>query len=108
LNRDLTGSCGSKAYANEELAAEIKSAHVCATPPQTFGVTELDVKQRFALATLHSSIKDAYRDGDITPETSRFCPRPLAVSKRDGSQPFEQESDRENEEAEGAPRGPSF
>jgi antirestriction protein ArdC len=30
LNRDLTGPFGSKAYANEELAAEITAAFVCA------------------------------------------------------------------------------
>jgi ParB family chromosome partitioning protein len=71
----------------------------------TFGVTELYVKQRFALATLHSRIKDAYRDGDIRPEDLELLTSATRRQQREWIAAFEQESDPENEEADGAPRG---
>ena len=52
----------------EAFAKLLKQGRDVADIALTFGVTELYVKQRFALATLHSRIKDAYRDGDIRPE----------------------------------------
>jgi ParB family chromosome partitioning protein len=44
----------------EAFARLLKQGRNIAEIAQTFGVTELFVKQRFALANLHSKIKDAY------------------------------------------------
>jgi ParB family chromosome partitioning protein len=52
----------------EAFARLLKQGRGVADIALTFGVTELYVKQRFALAGLLAGIKDAYRDGRIEPE----------------------------------------
>ncbi|CAN7220307.1 ParB/RepB/Spo0J family partition protein [Bradyrhizobium sp. LjRoot220] len=89
----------------EAFAKLLKQGRGVADIALTFGVTELYVKQRFALATLHSRIKDAYRDGDIRPEDLQLLASATRRQQKEWIAAFEQESDPENEEAEGAPRG---
>lgn len=89
----------------EAFAKLLKQGRGVADIALTFGVTELYVKQRFALATLHSRIKDAYRDGDIRPEDLQLLTSATRRQQKEWIAAFEQESDPENEEAEGAPRG---
>ncbi len=72
---------------------------------QTFGVTELYVKQRFALANLHSKIKDAYRNGDIEPEDLQLLTAAGKQQQKEWVEAFAAENDPANEDAEGAPRG---
>ncbi|MEH2609632.1 ParB/RepB/Spo0J family partition protein [Bradyrhizobium sp. AZCC 1693] len=89
----------------EAFAKLLKQGRDVADIALTFGVTELYVKQRFALATLHSRIKDAYRDGDIRPEDLQLLTSATRRQQKEWIAAFEQESDPENDEAEGAPRG---
>jgi ParB family transcriptional regulator, chromosome partitioning protein len=89
----------------EAFAKLLKQGRGAADIARTFGVTELYVKQRLALANLHRKIKDAYRDGEIEPADLQLL---TAASKRqqaDWVKAFEQESEPEAEEADGAPRG---
>lgn len=83
----------------------LKQGRGIADIARTFGVTELYVKQRFALANLHSRIKDAYRNGDIEPEDLQLLTAATKRQQKEWVAAFEQTSDPENEEAEGAPRG---
>lgn len=89
----------------EAFARLLKQGRGVADIALTFGVTELYVKQRFALAGLHSRIKDAYRDGDIEPKDLQLLTSATRRQQKEWIAAFEQESDPENEEAEGAPRG---
>jgi ParB family chromosome partitioning protein len=71
----------------------------------TFGVTELYVKQRLALAQLHSRIKDAYREGKIEAEDLQLLTAATRRQQQEWIKSFEQENDPANEEADPAPRG---
>lgn len=89
----------------EAFAKLLKQGRPVAGIAQTFGVTGLYVKQRLALANLHSRIKDAYRSGDIEAEDLQLL---TSASKRQQSEwvsAFAAEDDPGNEDAEGAPRG---
>jgi ParB family transcriptional regulator, chromosome partitioning protein len=89
----------------EAFAKLLKQGRGVADIAATFGVTELYVKQRFALASLHSKIKDAYREGDIEAEDLQYLASATRRQQKEWISAFEQEKDLENEEAEGAPRG---
>jgi ParB family chromosome partitioning protein len=89
----------------EAFARLLKQGRGVADIAQTFGVTELYVKQRFALANLHSKIKDAYRDGDIEPEDLQLLTSATRRQQKEWIEAFEQERDPENEEADAVPRG---
>lgn len=89
----------------EAFAKLLKQGRGVADIATTFGVTELYVKQRFALANLHSRIKDAYRNGDIEPEDLQLLTAATRRQQKEWVAAFEQESDPGDQEAEGAPRG---
>lgn len=72
---------------------------------RTFGVTELYVRQRLALANLHPKIKDAYRSGHIEAEDLQLLTAAGKRQQKEWVEAFAAESDPDNEEAEGAPRG---
>lgn len=71
---------------------------------KTFGLTERYVKQRLALASLHSAIKDAYRSGDIEGEDLQLLASATKRQQKDWVAAFQAESEPEND-GEGAPRG---
>src|SRR5581483_11497684 len=71
---------------------------------KTFGLTERYVKQRLALASLHSAIKDAYRSGDIEGEELQLLASATKRQQKDWVVAFQGESDPAND-GEGAPRG---
>lgn len=71
----------------------------------TFGVTELYVKQRLALANLHARIKDAYRNGDIEPEDLQLLTAAGRQQQKEWVEAFTSENDPDDEEAATAPRG---
>jgi ParB family chromosome partitioning protein len=89
----------------EAFARLLKQGRGVADIATTFGVTELYVKQRFALANLHSKIKDAYRGGDIEPEDLQLLTAATRRQQKEWVAAFEQESDPGDQEADGAPRG---
>jgi ParB family transcriptional regulator, chromosome partitioning protein len=89
----------------EAFAKLLKQGRSVADIASTFGVTELYVKQRFALANLHSRIKDAYREGDIEAEDLQCLTSATRRQQKEWIKAFEQEKDDENDEAEAAPRG---
>jgi ParB family chromosome partitioning protein len=89
----------------EAFAKLLKQGRGVADIASTFGVTELYVKQRFALANLHSRIKDAYREGDIEAEDLQLLTSATRPQQKEWITAFEHEKDSENDEAEGAPRG---
>ncbi len=89
----------------EAYARLLKQGRGVADIAQTFGVTELYVKQRFALANLQPRIKDAYRNGDIEPEDLQLLTAASRRQQKEWIAALEQGSDPDNEEAEGAPRG---
>ncbi|WP_035686295.1 ParB/RepB/Spo0J family partition protein [Bradyrhizobium sp. Cp5.3] len=70
----------------------------------TFGQTERYVKQRLALAGLHSAIKDAYRNSDIEAEDLQLLSSATRRQQKDWVAAFQAESDPQND-GEGAPRG---
>jgi ParB family transcriptional regulator, chromosome partitioning protein len=72
---------------------------------RTFGVTELYVKQRFALASLHPKIKDAYRNGTIEPEDLQLLTAASRRQQKEWVEAFAAETDPDNEDADPAPRG---
>ena len=71
---------------------------------KTFGLTERYVRQRLALASLHSAIKDAYRVGDIEAEELQLLDAATRRQQKDWLGAFQAEND-PNSEGEGAPRG---
>jgi ParB family transcriptional regulator, chromosome partitioning protein len=89
----------------EAFAKLLKQGRGIADIAATFGVTELYVKQRFALAQLHSKIKDAYREGDIEAEDLQLLTSATRRQQKEWINAFEQEKEPDNEEAEAAPRG---
>jgi ParB family chromosome partitioning protein len=89
----------------EAFAKLLKQGRGVADIAATFGVTELYVKQRFALASLHSKIKDAYRDGDVEAEDLQLLTSATRRQQKEWIEAFEQEKDPDNDEAEAAPRG---
>lgn len=89
----------------EAFAKLLKQGRHVAEIAQTFGVTELYVKQRLALANLHARIKDAYRNGDIEPEDLQLLTSAGKQQQREWVDAFAAESDPDNPEAEDAPRG---
>lgn len=97
----------------EAFAKLLKQGRDVADIAKTFGVTELYVKQRLALANLHPKIKDAYRKGAIEPEDLQRLTAATRSQQKEWVTAFEQESksdneadnDGDNEEADGAPRG---
>ena len=89
----------------EAFAKLLKQGRSVTDIASTFGATELYVKQRFALATLHSRIKDAYREGDIEAEDLQLLTSATRRQQKEWIKAFEQEKDGENDEAEAAPRG---
>jgi ParB family chromosome partitioning protein len=89
----------------EAFAKLLKQGRGVADIATTFGVSELYVKQRFALANLHSKIKDAYRNGDIEPEDLQLLTAATRRQQKEWVAAFEQESDPGDPDAEGAPRG---
>ncbi len=89
----------------EAFAKLLKQGRGASDIAQTFGVTELYVKQRLALANLHAKIKDAYRDGDIEPEDLQLLASATRQQQKEWVAAFERGCDPDNEEAEGAPRG---
>lgn len=71
----------------------------------TFGVTELYVKQRLALANLHARIKDAYRNGDIEPEDLQLLTAAGKQQQNAWVEALKAENDPDDEEGVTAPRG---
>jgi ParB family chromosome partitioning protein len=89
----------------EAFARLLKQGRGIADIAFTFGVTELYVKQRFALAGLLAGIKDAYRDGRVEPEDLQLLTSATRREQKEWLTAFEQEKDPENGEVERAPRG---
>jgi ParB family transcriptional regulator, chromosome partitioning protein len=71
---------------------------------KTFGLTERYVKQRLALASLHTAIKDAYRSGDIEAEDMQLLANATRRQQKEWVGAFQGES-KHPSEGEGAPRG---
>jgi ParB family transcriptional regulator, chromosome partitioning protein len=71
---------------------------------KTFGLTERYVKQRLALASLHSAIKDAYQNGDIEAGDLQLLATATRRQQKDWVAALKAESDPNNDD-EGAPRG---
>jgi ParB family chromosome partitioning protein len=89
----------------EAFAKLLRQGRGVADIATTFGVTELYVKQRFALANLHSKIKDAYRSGDIEPEDLQLLTAATRRQQKEWVAAFDRENDPDDQAAEGAPRG---
>jgi ParB/RepB/Spo0J family partition protein len=89
----------------EAFAKLLKQGRSVAGIARTFGVSELYVKQRLALASLHPKIKDAYRNGDIESEELQWLTAASKHRQKEWVSAFEAGNDPENEDAEGAPRG---
>ncbi|MGH6754182.1 MAG: ParB/RepB/Spo0J family partition protein, partial [Bradyrhizobium sp.] len=89
----------------EAYARLLKQGKNIAAIAATFGVTELYVKQRFALANLHAGIKDAYRSGDIEPEDLRLLTAASKSQQKEWVAALEAARDPNNPDAEGAPCG---
>ncbi len=89
----------------EAYARLLKQGRNVADIAATFGVTELYVKQRLALANLHSGIKDAYRSGDIEPEDLRLLTAATRRQQKEWVAALEAARDPQNPDAEGAPCG---
>jgi ParB family transcriptional regulator, chromosome partitioning protein len=89
----------------EAFAKLLKQGRGVADIAKTFGVTELHVKQRLALANLHTKIKEAYRNGDIEQEDLQLLTAASRQQQKEWVAAFDQGCDPDDEEAEGAPRG---
>ncbi len=70
----------------------------------TFGVTELRVKQRLAIASLHPKIKEAFRAGTIEGEDLRLLTSATKGQQKEWVDALATEADPDND-GEGAPRG---
>ena len=88
----------------EAFAKLLKQGRNVTDIAKTFGLTERYVKQRLALASLHSSIKDAYRNGDIEAEDFQLLANATRRQQKDWIASFQAESD-PTSDAGGAPRG---
>lgn len=71
---------------------------------KTFGQTDRYVKQRLALAGLHSTIKDAYRNGEIEAEELQLLATASRSQQKDWVAAYQAESDPDGD-TDGAPRG---
>jgi antirestriction protein ArdC len=71
LGRDLTGSFGSKAYANEELVAEITAAFVCAALSIQPTVRHADYLGNW-LSVLHSDNRAIFRAASKASKAADF------------------------------------
>jgi ParB family chromosome partitioning protein len=71
---------------------------------KTFGLTERYVKQRLALASLHTAIKDAYRNGDIEGEDLQLLAAATRRQQKDWVAALQAEGD-ESSNGENARRG---
>jgi ParB family chromosome partitioning protein len=89
----------------EAFAKLLKQGRSIVEIGRTFGVTELYVKQRLAMASLHPKIKDAYRNGDIEGEELQLLTSATKRQQKEWVAEFEAANDPENEDAEGPPRG---
>ncbi|MBR1194202.1 ParB/RepB/Spo0J family partition protein [Bradyrhizobium sp. AUGA SZCCT0274] len=90
----------------EAFARLLKQGRGAADIARTFGVTELYVKQRLALAGLHAKIKQAYREGRIEPEDLQLLTAATRNQQKEWVVAFERQSSTDDqEEVEGAPRG---
>ncbi|WP_051334707.1 ParB/RepB/Spo0J family partition protein [Bradyrhizobium sp. Ai1a-2] len=87
----------------EAFAKLLKQGRSVAEIARTFGQTERYVKQRLALASLHSAIKDAYRDGEIEAEELQLLASATRRQQKDWVTAFAAEKDPASDE--GAPRG---
>ena len=70
----------------------------------TFGITDLRVKQRLAIASLHPQIKDAFRAGNIEGEDLRLLTSATKAQQKQWVEKFAAEASGEHD-GEGAPRG---
>ncbi|MCW1991877.1 ParB/RepB/Spo0J family partition protein [Bradyrhizobium diazoefficiens] len=88
----------------EAFAKLLKQGKTVADIAQTFGQTERYIKQRLALAGLNSTIKEAYRSGDIEPEELQVLASATRSQQKDWVAAFEAENGGDGD-ADGAPRG---
>lgn len=86
----------------EAFAKLLKQGRSVAAIAKTFGQTERYVKQRLALASLQSAIKDAYRNGDIEAEDLQLLASATRRQQKDWVAAFQGES---APDSDGAPRG---
>jgi ParB family transcriptional regulator, chromosome partitioning protein len=77
----------------EAFARLLKQGRGVADIALTFGVTELYVKQRLALANLLAGIKDAYRDGRIEPEDLQLLTSATRRQQKEWLTAFERDGD---------------
>ena len=77
----------------EAFARLLKKGRGVADIALTFGVTELYVKQRLALANLLAGIKDAYRDGRIEPEDLQLLTSATRRQQKEWLTAFERDGD---------------
>jgi ParB family transcriptional regulator, chromosome partitioning protein len=89
----------------EAFARLIKQGRKVDEISRTFGVTELYVRQRLALANLHPKIKEAYRSGHIEAEDLQLLTAAGKRLQKEWVEAFAAESAPDNEEADDAPRG---
>jgi ParB family chromosome partitioning protein len=94
----------------EAFASLLKQGRSVPEIADTFGVTELTVKRRLALANLHPKIREAYRQEDIEPEDLKLLTMASKRQQREWLTCFEAETrldaeTEDNEETEPAPRG---
>lgn len=88
----------------EAFAKLLKQGRSVAAIAKTFGQTERYVKQRLALASLQSAIKDAYRNGDIEAEELQLLTSATRRQQKDWVAAFQAESEPDGD-GEAAPRG---
>ncbi|MBR0828558.1 ParB/RepB/Spo0J family partition protein [Bradyrhizobium manausense] len=87
----------------EAFAKLLKQGRSVAEIAKTFGQTERYIKQRLALAGLHSAIKDAFRNGDIEAEELQLLATATRSQQKDWVAAFAAESEPDGDD--GAPRG---
>ncbi|WP_084805257.1 ParB/RepB/Spo0J family partition protein [Bradyrhizobium sp. NAS80.1] len=92
----------------EAFAKLLKQGRNVADIASTFGQTERYVKQRLALASLQSAIKDAYRNGDIEAEDMQLLATATRRQQKEWVAAFQAENNPASKDPisdEGAPRG---
>ncbi|WP_440640820.1 ParB/RepB/Spo0J family partition protein [Bradyrhizobium sp. PUT101] len=87
----------------EAFAKLLKQGRSVADIARTFGQSERYVKQRLALASLQSAIKDAYRNGDIEAEELQLLASATRRQQKEWVAAFA--ADKDPAIDEGAPRG---
>lgn len=88
----------------EAFAKLLKQGQDVTDIAKTFGLTERYVKQRLALASLHSAIKDAYRNSHIKTEELQLLATATRRQRKDWVAALQAKSEPEND-GDGAPRG---